>query len=76
MLKWGYKGDVLCVFCRSNVGGRDHMFFQCGFSKRIWREVLGKCLVKDPYTDWEEIMSWGLKELKGRNMKATLCRLS
>jgi hypothetical protein len=37
LLKWSFKGDVMCVFCRSNIKGRDHLFFQYGFSERIWR---------------------------------------
>jgi hypothetical protein len=34
LLKWGFQGDVMCVFCRSNIEGRDHLFFQCGFDKK------------------------------------------
>jgi hypothetical protein len=36
MQKWGYNSIVLCVFCRSCIEGRDHLFFQCGFSKLFW----------------------------------------
>jgi hypothetical protein len=66
----------MCVFCRSNIEGIDHLLFRYGFSKRIWREVLIRCLVHNPYTDREEIMIRGLIALKGRNLKAALCRLS
>jgi hypothetical protein len=34
------------------------------------------CLVGDQSTDWEEVMEWGLTELKGKYMKGTLCKLA
>lgn len=34
------KEKLLCLFCRGCVEGRDHIFFRCGFSYRIWREIL------------------------------------
>jgi hypothetical protein len=27
LLKWGFKGYVMCLFCRSCIEGRDIMFF-------------------------------------------------
>jgi hypothetical protein len=33
-------------------------------------------LIEDMGTGWEDIMMWGLRKLKSRKMKATLCRLS
>jgi hypothetical protein len=35
-----------------------------------------KTLISDPSTYWEDVMEWGLTELKGKNMKATLCKLA
>jgi hypothetical protein len=29
----------LCLYCRSCIEGKDHMFFAYGFGRRIWREV-------------------------------------
>jgi hypothetical protein len=75
LLKWGFKGDVLCVLCRSGVEGRDPMFFQCRFiSKRIWREALKRCSVNDPCTEWEKKFDVGFKrfekqEHEGNNMQ-------
>jgi hypothetical protein len=73
LLKWGYRGDVLCVFYRSCIEGIEHIFFQCGFSKRIWKEILSKFLVEDPCIAWEDIIDWGIRDLKERRLKATLC---
>lgn len=72
----GYKGDVVCCFCRGSIESREHLFFGCGFSKRIWREVVRKCLVNDPRTDWEEVQEWGVKGLKQESLKGILCKFS
>lgn len=54
----------------------EHLFFKCGFSKRISMEVLKKCLVEDPNTVWEEVMEWGVTELKGKKCQDNLCKLA
>jgi hypothetical protein len=33
LVAWGYNGVSSCSFCRSCIETRDHMFFQCSFSK-------------------------------------------
>lgn len=58
---WGFIGDVLCLFCRNCLESRDHLFFECGFSSRIWKAVLGRCLVNDPLTVWTEVLRFGCK---------------
>jgi hypothetical protein len=65
----------MCVFCRSFTESRDHLFFQCGFSRRHWRNVLRRCLVNKAVTVWDETLMWGLNALKSKSMRAILCRL-
>jgi hypothetical protein len=49
LLKWGYKGDVQCAFCRSGIEERDHLFFSCGYSNRVvWKHVMEMCNMVDP----------------------------
>jgi hypothetical protein len=40
LLCWGFLGDVKCIFCKFGVEDRDHLFFSCGFSGRIWKHVM------------------------------------
>jgi hypothetical protein len=42
MLKWGYTRDPKCVFCRNCIESRDHLYFECEFTIRLWREVIEK----------------------------------
>jgi hypothetical protein len=53
--KWGFMGDCLCPFCRGCLESREHLFFECGFSFRIWRNLLSLCLVTGPKRSWEDI---------------------
>jgi hypothetical protein len=48
MLKWGFTVDGNCVFCRNSLETRNHNFFECSFSKRLWRKIMALCLVSDP----------------------------
>jgi hypothetical protein len=66
MASWGFNGDVLCVFCRSCIEGRDHLFFQCSFSRRIWKSVMDRCLIAGFLDDWEEIIARGVQDWKER----------
>jgi hypothetical protein len=58
------------VFCRSIIECRDHLFLECGFSKRIWGETSKKCLVLDPPIEWEEIMSQGIRKWRNKSLRA------
>jgi hypothetical protein len=51
------------------------MFFACGFGRRIWREVMKICHIENPPTMWEDILQWGIKEWKDKELKAVLCKL-
>jgi hypothetical protein len=63
------------VFCRGCLEGRSHLFFNCRFSKRIWRAALSQCLISDPPTDGDNILEKGVKEWSGNGLKAVLIRL-
>jgi hypothetical protein len=43
----------LCLFCHVRQQSRAYLFFNCSFSRRIWRALMADCLVADPPVDWE-----------------------
>ena len=47
LLQWGLGVDPMCLFCRQNLEDRDHLFFKCPFTNRIWKNIMGLCLVSD-----------------------------
>ena len=76
MLQWGLAVDSMCVFCRSSIEDRDHLFFQCSITKRIWYDIMGLCLVSDAKTYWKELVNWGTTQLKGRVFRTLQCKLA
>jgi hypothetical protein len=61
---------VKCIFCKYVIEDRDHLFFACGYSSRIWKQVMILCSVFNPPTCLEDVVSLGLEEWKGKTMKA------
>jgi hypothetical protein len=42
----------------------------------VFREVLRKCLIDDPCLSWDWSIECGIKDLKGKGMRESLCQLS
>ena len=76
MLQWGLAVDRMCVFCRYSTEDRDHLFFQCSITKRIWDNIMGLCLVSDAKTYWKELVNWGTTQPKGRVFRTLQCKLA
>jgi hypothetical protein len=39
---------------------------QCGFSGRIWRNLMESCLVSDPFVEWNDIAKGSMEVLQGK----------
>jgi hypothetical protein len=74
MCCWGYEGSTLCRFCYGGQESIDHLFFNCSFCRRIWRNLMALCLVQQPFTDWDNVVSWSCS-LKGRSLQVLACKL-
>lgn len=37
VLRWNPQADSMCWLCKSAQETRDHIFFDCPFSKRVWK---------------------------------------
>jgi hypothetical protein len=75
LLVWGYKGDTQCGFCRHGLESRDHLFFRCSFSSRIWKNCMQRCNIENPDIDWLNVMDTGCRQWKTKRMWGVLCRL-
>jgi hypothetical protein len=61
-LKFGGGGDDSCVFCQSGMKRRQHLFFNCGYYLRLWREGVNRCNVLNSPIDWEELVELEKRE--------------
>jgi hypothetical protein len=75
MCGWCYTGCTLCLLCRGAQENREHFFFRCRFSSRIWINIMSECSIPNAPLDWDAIEAWGLKVLRGKGVRATLGRL-
>jgi len=75
LLSWDFSGDTSCVFCRRGTESRDHLFFQCSFSSRIWKECMNRCSIVQPGFDWQEVMEEDCRKWKTKLMPGVVCRL-
>jgi hypothetical protein len=74
MSGWGYTGDVNCLFSHGSMEDRNHLFFGCSFSRRVWRSIMAACLFDNLPLFWDDIMKWSIAMLHGRNLKSCLGR--
>jgi hypothetical protein len=76
LLQWGIGVDPLCKFYSYQMEDREHLFFQCSFTNRIWKVIMALCLVSNAPTDWNLLIDWGILHLKGKSFRASLCKVA
>ena len=76
LIQWGICVDPVCLFCRHMLEDRDHLFFKCPFTKRIWDHIMALCLVFDAIDDWNMLVAWGTQHLQGKLFRTSLSKLA
>uniref|UniRef100_A0A0D3E2T0 Uncharacterized protein n=1 Tax=Brassica oleracea var. oleracea TaxID=109376 RepID=A0A0D3E2T0_BRAOL len=57
LLRWGLLGvDPVCLLCNSGVESRNHLFFDCAYSRLVWFAVANRCQLQ-PSTDWDSTIN-------------------
>lgn len=74
MLTRGIEINSNCIFCNFACETRDHLFFHCSFTRRIWQRGLELTCIKDPPTSWNEILTFFTPYVLEGNLKATLIK--
>ncbi|XP_059446512.1 uncharacterized protein LOC132178068 [Corylus avellana] len=75
LMKWGYKGEVKCFFCHNQIESRDHLFFECSFSYRIWKFCMHRCHENNSPIIWDEVLKLGISKWGTKTLKGLLCHL-
>jgi hypothetical protein len=69
----GVLGLSLCLFCYAKQESKDHIFFSCSFSSRIWKGIMGDCSFDDVPTSWDiDVEIWSPKLLRGEKFAVML----
>lgn len=74
--RWGIIHDDQCVLCYAAVESQNHLFFDCIFSKCIWREVLRRNDINRDVKEWETESEWAVAETRGTDFKAKIRSLA
>ncbi|CAE5982874.1 unnamed protein product [Arabidopsis arenosa] len=54
---WNQNVDTSCVFCSHPMETREHLFFQCVYSKKVWAELVKGILDVHFSTNWADVMT-------------------
>ncbi len=54
---------------------RDHLFYNCGFSKHMWESILRICFIVQKPLDWDREFLWAVQTLKGKSFSVTVFKL-
>jgi len=71
LVKWGYKCEVSCVFCR-NEWKAENTF---SLSVATVQEVMSRCNVNHPPVDWDDVVWLRVCDWKQKSLTANICRL-
>ncbi|KAL9281444.1 putative reverse transcriptase zinc-binding domain-containing protein [Arabidopsis thaliana] len=56
MGKWKQNADTSCIFCKHPIETREHLFFQCDYSRKVWNGLV-RGLLQNKYSErWQDIM--------------------
>ena len=68
LLIWAFQRDMKCIFCRHVIEDRDHLLFACGYSSRIWQQVMILCSMLNLPSCWEDVVQFfGVGGVEGQN---------
>lgn len=68
MIGWGIQIDPTCLFCNSSLETRDHLFFDCPYSRAAWTNLVAGFRLPRSFTRWDEMIH-GLQTFTGNNSK-------
>ena len=73
---WGIDKDGLCSLCKQEQESRDHLFFECSYSKAVWKKVLQLCGLNREVLDWRREFAWAVQKFKGKALITKILKIS
>ena len=64
-----------CLLCNRNGESHDHLFFNCSYSKVIWRNLKQKCGIHLGDSSWADCISQMVVLCKGKSLTSTIRKL-
>ncbi|GAV92662.1 zf-RVT domain-containing protein, partial [Cephalotus follicularis] len=76
LLAAGVVQDTACVFHCGENETMVHLFFQCPYSAKVWRDVLSMCNIYRPILSWPNEVLWMTSHAKGKEFHHTIRKLA
>lgn len=70
----GVNISTECVFCICTNETCEHLFWQCEYSNKVWKELLESSGIHRNPQEWSRELSWLKQYCKGRNRAANRVR--
>ena len=72
----GVLTSMDCVLCSVEVETRDHIFFECTYSKQVWGRILSTYGLSRVIGSWQEEFSWVVRTFRGKAIRTIIMRLA
>lgn len=56
LLKWYAQVDTACVLYNHSMETRNHLVFECSYSKEIWRDLAGRIMGVRYTNNWDSLI--------------------
>ncbi|GJU32844.1 reverse transcriptase zinc-binding domain-containing protein, partial [Tanacetum coccineum] len=73
--RWGNQAVNRCCLCLNDLEDLKHLFFQCPFSKAVWRKVLTMTEIKVFEYEWKEVIQTLIQAGTGNSINSVVRRL-
>ena len=68
LISWGMEINGICYLCQRELETRDHIFFECRYSKEVWEMILSNCGLNKMTRSWNEELQWVVRKIKGKQL--------
>lgn len=67
LIRWGLGVSSNCVLCSGNDENRQHLFFDCAFSKQVWDYFMSRLNVSPPQS-FDDVLRWLIALSRDKNV--------
>lgn len=77
MRNWNISVNSECLLCNAADENRNHLFFECYFSKSILKKGFQWCCTRFPAEDssWDTIYTWFIDHVKGNSFREHVLKI-
>ncbi|KAF5805415.1 putative reverse transcriptase zinc-binding domain-containing protein [Helianthus annuus] len=66
---------MCCPLCRNNRDSRDHLFFRCSFSSKVWNDIKAMASLDQIDDSWQSVMDWMFVHASSKKVDHIVCKL-